>query len=56
MFEVGTLADGQMIFASALSSLGKVRAQGKIDRDKLMVYVINDSDTDWEGAFCWMAR
>lgn len=56
MFEVGTLAGGQMIFASALSSIGKIRAQGKIDRDKLIVYVINDSDTDWEGAFCWMAR
>ena len=56
MFEVGTLAGGQMIFASALSSIGNVRAHGKIDRDKLMVYVTNDSDTDWEGAFCWMAR
>ena len=56
MFEVGTLANAQMIFASVLSSLGKVRAQGKIDRDKLMVYVFNDSDTDWDGAVCWMAR
>lgn len=56
MFEVGTLAGGQMIFASALSSFGKIRAQGKIDGGKLMVYVINDSDTDWEGAFCWIAR
>lgn len=56
MFEVGTLANAQMIFASVLSSLGKVRAQGKIDGDKLMVYVFNDSDTDWDGAVCWMAR
>lgn len=56
MFEVGTLADGQMILASALSSIGKVRAQGKIDKGKLSVYVINDSDDDWEGAFCWLAR
>lgn len=56
MFEVGTLAGGQMIFASALSSIGNVRAHEKIDGDKLMVYVTNDSDTDWKGTFCWMAR
>ena len=45
-----------MVIAQAMSSYQRVRAQGKIDNGYLVACVFNDTDIEWKGIVCWIAR
>lgn len=45
-----------MVIAQAMSSYQGVRAQGKIDNGYLVACVFNDTDIEWKGSVCWIAR
>ena len=45
-----------MVIAQAMSSNQRVRAQGKIDNGYLVACVFNDTDIEWKGIVCWIAR
>lgn len=45
-----------MVIAQAMSSYQEVRAQGKIDNGYLVACVFNDTDIEWKGNVCWIAR
>lgn len=45
-----------MIIAHAMSSYSGVRAQGKIENGELVAYVFNNTDIEWKGSVCWVAR
>ena len=45
-----------VVIAQAMSSYSNVRAQGKIDNGELVAYVFNNTDKEWKGNVCWIAR
>ena len=45
-----------VVIAQAMSSYSNVRAQGKIENKELVACVFNNTDKEWKGNVCWIAR
>lgn len=55
-FKIAKHVGEDMVIAQAMSSYQEVRAQGKIDNGYLVACVFNNTDNEWKGSVCWIAR
>ena len=45
-----------VVIAQAMSSYSNVRAQGKVENGELVACVFNNTNDEWNGNVCWIAR